>query len=181
MRATTTPSRPSPSTVSSSTSRPIAVRVAASSSREALVATCWRSQFSENFMLAPSCELLQEPHVVVEERTQVVDTVTQHREALDAEAEGETAVLLRVDADVAQYARMDHAAAQPFQPTGRTVGLLPGDVDFGRGLGAGEVAGAETHFEITLERSEEHTSELQPLTRIWYAVLCLKTQTKKYK
>src|SRR3546814_3373517 len=28
---------------------------------------------------------------------------------------------------------------------------LPGDVDFGRGLGEGEVAGAETHFEIALE------------------------------
>ncbi len=50
IRATTTPSSDSPSGVTSSTSRPIAVSVAASSSREAVVGTWWRSQFSENFM-----------------------------------------------------------------------------------------------------------------------------------
>src|SRR3546814_3209179 len=31
----------------------------------------------------------------------------------------------------------------------------------------------------TLNRSEEHTSELQSLMRISYAVFCLKTKTKK--
>src|SRR3546814_3701800 len=32
-----------------------------------------------------------------------------------------------------------------------------------------------------LERSEEHTSELQSLMRISYAVFCLKKKKKKYK
>src|SRR3546814_2240349 len=34
-------------------------------------------------------------------------------------------------------------------------------------------------FEILLQRSEEHTSELQSLMRISYAVFCLKTQHKQ--
>ncbi len=53
MRATTTCCSDSPSGVTSSTSRPMAVRVAANSSREAWVGTWLRSQFSENFMNFP--------------------------------------------------------------------------------------------------------------------------------
>src|SRR3546814_6432429 len=34
---------------------------------------------------------------------------------------------------------------------------------------------------VTTLRSEEHTSELQSLMRISYAVFCLKKKTKKYK
>src|SRR3546814_2958970 len=111
MGATTTPSSSSPSGTSSSTSRPIDVSVAANSSRVASVVTCWRSQFSLNFILKfrdwglgigdseerdvgvyesripnpesrPSGKLPEEPHVVVEEAAQVVDAVAQHREAL---------------------------------------------------------------------------------------------------
>src|SRR5690606_18751678 len=50
MRPTTTPARPSPRAVTSSTSRPMAVSVAASPSRLARVDTWLRSQFSGNFM-----------------------------------------------------------------------------------------------------------------------------------
>src|SRR3546814_2480962 len=35
------------------------------------------------------------------------------------------------------------------------------------------------HFEVLALRSEEHTSELQSLMRISYAVFCLKKQTNK--
>src|SRR3546814_2173476 len=35
------------------------------------------------------------------------------------------------------------------------------------------------HGEIIVKRSEEHTSELQSLMRISYAVFCLKKKTKK--
>src|SRR4249919_2931815 len=173
--ATTTPSSDSPSTVMSSTSRPIAVSVAASSSRVAVVGTCWRSQFSENFMCslpvgwasahrhrvewrvaahltnAGSGELLEEAHVVLEEAAQIVDAVTQHREALHAHAEGIAGVFLRIDADVAKHVRMDHAAAQHLEPARGSVRLLPGDIDFGGGLSEGEIAGTEAHFEIALE------------------------------
>src|SRR3546814_9212738 len=34
-----------------------------------------------------------------------------------------------------------------------------------------------THYEVALRRSAEHTSELQSLMRISYAVFCLTTQT----
>src|SRR3546814_7231053 len=49
-----------------------------------------------------------------------------------------------------------------------------------RGLGHGET-GIEMQFArpaIVIERSEEHTSELQSLMRISYAVFCLKTKTQ---
>src|SRR5688500_11699541 len=151
MRATITPSSASPSTVISSTSRPIAVSVAASSSRVASVLTCWRSQFSENFIGTASCELAQEAHVVVEEASQVVDAVTQHREALDAQAEREAGVAFRIDADVTQHVRMDHAAAEHLQPARAAVRLLPSDVHFRRRLGEREIARTEPHFEIALE------------------------------
>ena len=52
--ATTTPSRPSPSTCASSTSRPMAVSRADSSSRDAETVTCSRSQLSGNFMRTAS-------------------------------------------------------------------------------------------------------------------------------
>src|SRR3546814_5841613 len=41
--------------------------------------------------------------------------------------------------------------------------------------------GADGHEARQLRRSEEHTSELQSLMRISYAVFCLKKKTKKYK
>src|SRR3546814_9818895 len=49
-------------------------------------------------------------------------------------------------------------------------------------------AGADDHVEVLADepfdhprRSEEHTSELQTLMRISYAVFCLKTKTKTKK
>src|SRR3546814_2196384 len=40
--------------------------------------------------------------------------------------------------------------------------------------------GASTQGRLGVARSEEHTSELQPLMRISYAVLCLKKKTKTH-
>src|SRR3546814_1958198 len=45
-------------------------------------------------------------------------------------------------------------------------------------LEASEVGGFELEREVVIPRSEEHTSELQSLMRITYAVVCLKTKTK---
>src|SRR3546814_9385119 len=36
-------------------------------------------------------------------------------------------------------------------------------------------------FAFPPERSEEHTSELQSLMRIWYAVFCLKKKKQQYR
>src|SRR3546814_3649926 len=44
---------------------------------------------------------------------------------------------------------------------------------------AGDVSGAARFTLAPRERSEEHTSELQSLMRISYAVFCLKKKTKK--
>src|SRR3546814_10851997 len=47
---------------------------------------------------------------------------------------------------------------------------------------SGEIIGCQNnadHIEFYLERSEEHTSELQSLMRISYAVFCLKKKKQK--
>src|SRR3546814_5667765 len=51
----------------------------------------------------------------------------------------------------------------------------------GSTLGTGGVLIGSMIFFTVLGRSEEHTSELQSLMRISYAVFCLKTKTKKPK
>src|SRR3546814_5378368 len=52
-------------------------------------------------------------------------------------------------------------------------------LDIVRHWGAGEVASADgMRFVAPSSRSEEHTSELQSLMRISYAVFCLKTKNK---
>src|SRR3546814_6655413 len=58
-------------------------------------------------------------------------------------------------------------------------------VRFDLAVGGAVRSGADTFLEIaehpTLARSEEHTSELQSLMRISYAVFCLKKKNKKEK
>src|SRR3546814_7568624 len=74
---------------------------------------------------------------------------------------------------------------QPFVPTTRMLddGVEVGvfswvGVDLGVELEVGEKSEVETVVEVEMEvelgRSEEHTSELQSLMRISYAVFCLK-------
>ena len=153
MRATTTWSRPSPSAVTSSTSRPMAVSTALSSSREAPVGTAAQPVFGEFhgvILVGPAhapgpassrawlaltvaayanC-FRNRTSFSKNARRSFADAVAQHCKALHAHAEGEAGVALRVDADVAQHVRMDHAAAEHFQPAGAAIGLLPGDVHF---------------------------------------------------
>src|SRR3546814_9163581 len=47
--------------------------------------------------------------------------------------------------------------------------------------GAGALVGARVRVEIEQARSEEHTSELQSLMRISYAVFCLKQKKNSYQ
>src|SRR3546814_5458948 len=47
-------------------------------------------------------------------------------------------------------------------------------------FGGGMTLGAEIARSDSLQRSEEHTSELQSLMRISYAVFCLKKKTERY-
>src|SRR3546814_7158757 len=69
---------------------------------------------------------------------------------------------------------------------GHQIGIAPGGGhhhDVGLPAIAAEIAdiGDAEHVAVALIRSEEHTSELQSLMRISYAVFCLKKKnTKKY-
>src|SRR6266550_1190996 len=61
-------------------------------------------------------ELPQEADIVLEEQAEVGDVVLEHRQAVQPGAEGKAGIVVRVDAAVAEYLRMDHARAQDLQP-----------------------------------------------------------------
>ncbi|MNT99179.1 hypothetical protein D3C72_2419650 [compost metagenome] len=61
-------------------------------------------------------ELLQETQVAFIEQAQVVDAVTQHRQAFQAGAESETDEFLGIEAEVLHDGRMHLASARHFQP-----------------------------------------------------------------
>src|SRR5918994_2866425 len=66
-----------------------------------------------------SSELLQHPHVVLEELAQVGHAVPQHRDPLDPHAEGEALDPLRVVAALpheAEHVRIDHPGAEDLDP-----------------------------------------------------------------
>src|SRR3546814_1855614 len=48
----------------------------------------------------------------------------------------------------------------------------------GQGKKIDKIARSQQRLNVVFKRSEEHTSELQSLMRISYAVFCLKTKTK---
>src|SRR3546814_4200935 len=81
--------------------------------------------------------------------------------------------------------RLDHPGAHlAGAPAGRRRVLHPegdgadrGTVQQGEGLGKALALGIEDEVHVAL-RSEEHTSELQSLMRISYAVFCLKKKKK---
>src|SRR5688572_29724726 len=74
-------------------------------------APCWRPMSS-----AVDAERAGEPHVAFHHVAHVGGVVAEHQRPLDAHAERETAVLVRVHAAGAQHARVDHAAPAPLDP-----------------------------------------------------------------
>ena len=88
-------------------------------------------------------ELAQEAQVAVEEQAQVVDAVAQHRQPVDARAEGEADDALGVEAHVAHHLRMHLARARDLEPAAGQRAALEHDVDLGARLGEREVARAE--------------------------------------
>ena len=65
-----------------------------------------------------SLELREEPQVVLEIVTQVVDLPLEHRDALQTHSEGETAVLAAVDSGSLEDIRINHSAAHDLEPAG---------------------------------------------------------------
>ena len=106
-----------------------------------------------------SCKLTQKAQVILEEQAQIIDAVTQHREALAAHAEREAGVAFRIDVAGAQHVRMDHAAAEHLEPRARAILAIPADIDFGAGLDEREIARPETHLEIALEERTHESGE----------------------
>src|SRR5207244_4439703 len=94
-------------------------------------------------------ELREEAGIVLEHETDVGDVVPEHRDTLDADAEGEAGVALGIDAGVFEDDRVDHPAAEDLDPTGvlaeaapaaRAIGLRAedaADVDLGARLDEG--------------------------------------------
>src|SRR3546814_6317758 len=70
----------------------------------------------------------------------------------------------------------------PYTTLFRSLPSFPGLDTHARALAAGvKLHGCSVHY-VSEERSEEHTSELQSLMRISYAVFCLKKKkNKKHK
>lgn len=110
-------------------------------------------------------ELAQEPDVVLEVETEVLDAVFQHRAALYSHSEREPAVFIAVYAACFEYVRVHHAASHDFEPSGMFADVAPlpaaevaGDVHLRRGLREGEVGGSQTYFRL---RAEELLYEVE--------------------
>src|SRR5882762_10069212 len=63
-------------------------------------------------------ELAEEAHVVLEKDLNVVDAVLEHRQAVDANAEGEAADFLGIVVHEAVDGGIDHARAEELDPGG---------------------------------------------------------------
>src|SRR5207249_2735378 len=61
-------------------------------------------------------ELLQKPHVVLEEQAEVGDVVLEHYQPVQPGTEGEAGIVVGVDTAVAEHLRMDHPGPQDLQP-----------------------------------------------------------------
>jgi len=88
-------------------------------------------------------ELVEEPKVVRQEGTDVVDLVAEHRHPLDPEAERESGNLLRIIADLGEDRGVDHPRPHDLEPVIRPRCL---DVNLNRRLGEREEVPGEAHL-----------------------------------
>jgi hypothetical protein len=61
-------------------------------------------------------KLFQKPHIVLKKQTYVVEFVHQPAHAIDTKPESESGILLRVNANGAQYIRMHHSRTTQLDP-----------------------------------------------------------------
>src|SRR5882757_1328734 len=166
-----------PTTSIRSTSVPVITSRSASSSAGTPGSQYSRSQVYGTFISDhPSGELLQHPHVVVEEAPQVGDAVPQHRHPLDPQAVGEAGDHLRVITkllDKAEHVRVDHPGAEDLDPAlplaevaalavrehAGALALEAGDVDLDARLGEGEVVGPQPHLAGVAEERPRHRQQ----------------------
>src|SRR5215210_7002492 len=136
------------------------------SSLKKRIGTPPRFVFEDDAAPAPSAELFEEAHVVLEEEADVVQFVHQPAHAVDAEAEGEARELLGVNADRAQDVRVHHAGAAQLDPAGalaesaaRAAALEAGVVGLHARLGEREVGGAEARPRLGAEEAADELGE----------------------
>src|SRR3954451_10509608 len=115
---------------------------------------------------APSSELPQEAEVVVPERADAGDRVTQLRRPLDAHAEREARVLLGAPADELVEVGVDHAGAAHLDParvladrTARTAAVEARDVRLHRRLREWEVVRTEADVAIGAVELPHHVEQ----------------------
>src|SRR6266481_712693 len=119
----------------------------------------WRAGLRPGAYTCFLWELPEEAHVVLEKDLNIVDAVLQHREAIDADAEGEAADFFRVVIHEAVDSGIDHARAEKFNPgcpfalrtsvSVRSAGSAAertGDIKLDRRLGEREIAGPKARF-----------------------------------
>src|SRR4051794_17380671 len=134
----------------SSTSNPRRTKAVSSSSTvmSAGRSTCSDSQLTGTFTVLPlpgdgwslfDSERFRETDVALCDVVHVRHRGPELQRPLDAHAEGEAGVLVRVDAARPQHARVDHPAAAPLDPLRAVAVLREPDVELPRRLGEREV------------------------------------------
>ena len=105
-------------------------------------------------------ELPQKLKVILEEQAQIVDAITQHRQAFDPHSKSIAAIGFAVDIDGLEHFGVDHSAAHDFQPSGLAahtaafaVAHHTFDIDFSGRLGKREIRRPEAHLDIFLKKS----------------------------
>src|SRR2546425_2326196 len=158
--ATTIPSKSTSCWAIRSTSLPASVRRSASVGASAVVSTYSLSQLSE---ISMASELPQQADVVLQEQAEVGDVVLEHRQTIQAGAEGEAGIALGVDAAVTKHLRMHHPGAQDLQPAPLAAAATGTAADTARdgrpdaGFGEGEVV---THDPNASFGTEERAGEI---------------------
>ncbi|MNQ71462.1 hypothetical protein D3C85_861300 [compost metagenome] len=120
----------------------------------------------------------QPARIGFEHGAQVRDAVFQHGQAINAHAEGEALILIRVDAAVAQHIGVHHAAAENLQPIlafvqGQLAArAVAADVHLRRGLGEGEVVRTEAGVDVVQleEAGDEGLQRRLQMTHVDVAV-----------
>src|SRR5688500_6243624 len=87
---------------------------------------------SYSLLFQPSPKMLQNPHIILIEISYIIDAIEQHREALQAHAEGVAAPDFRVVADGFEHGGIHHATTPDLDP---------------RLLHLGQMRRGEIHFE----------------------------------
>ena len=116
--------------------------------------------------------MFQPPQIAIEERPQIRDAVFQHRQPVDADAEGEALPFVRVDPGGFQHLRVHHAGPEDFHPVVALahvqLAAFPrtAQVDLGRRFGEGEVRGAESQIDMVDLEAIWHEEDLDLLNKL---------------